>query len=122
MQRLKVLVVDDNKVNRMVLAAFLKHHAIPCSEAASGAEALELIRQQAFDVVLLDIQMPDISGLDVAQALHEEQKEAPILVAVTAHAFPEQRQEILAAGFSDLLIKPVSEDELLRVLCAVEKG
>lgn len=122
LQRLKVLVVDDNKVNRMVLAAFLKHHAIPCSEAASGAEALELIRQQAFDVVLLDIQMPDISGLDVAQALHEEQNEAPMLVAVTAHAFPEQRQEILAAGFSDLLIKPVSEDELLRVLCAVEKG
>lgn len=121
LQRLQVLVVDDNKINRMVLAAFLKHHGITCSEAASGAEALQRIRQQAFDVVLLDIQMPDISGLDVAQALHGEQRERPLLVAVTAHAFPEQRQEILEAGFSDLLIKPVAEDELLRVLCAVEK-
>lgn len=119
LQRLKVLVVDDNQVNRMVLAAFLKHHGIYCSEAASGAEALQLIRQQTFDVVLLDIQMPDISGIDVANTIHGEQEDGPLLIAVTAHAFPEQRRQILDTGFSDLLIKPVAEDELLRVLYAV---
>jgi signal transduction histidine kinase/CheY-like chemotaxis protein len=118
-QTSNVLVVDDNEINRMVLTALLAKIGIPFSEAKNGREALECIRSGAFDLVLLDIQMPDISGIDVAARLREEQDQIPALIAVTAHAFPEHRQAILDAGFSDLLIKPIMMDDLMKKLAHV---
>ena len=100
-------------------AAFLSKIGIPFSEAVNGNEALALVSKNDYDLVLLDIQMPDISGIDVATKLREQQDRVPTLVAVTAHAFPEQRQGILNAGFSDLLIKPVKMSELTEVLIQV---
>ncbi len=114
-----VLVVDDNEINRMVLTALLAKIGIPFSEAKNGREALERIRGGEFDLVLLDIQMPDISGIDVAARLREEQDQVPALIAVTAHAFPEHRRAILDAGFSDLLIKPIMMDDLMKKLAYV---
>jgi signal transduction histidine kinase/ActR/RegA family two-component response regulator len=114
-----VLVVDDNDVNRMVLNAFLSKEGIPFSEAVNGYEALEQIRLGQFDLVLLDIQMPDISGIDVAMRLNATMASTPVLIAVTAHAFPEQRQAILDAGFADFLIKPIARDELISTLTQV---
>lgn len=115
-QVFNVLVVDDNEINRMVLGAFLTKAGIPFSETNNGHDALELIRCGDFNVVLLDIQMPDISGIEVAKRLHAELATPPVLIAVTAHAFPEQRQTILDAGFSDFLIKPILMDDLLMAL------
>ncbi len=114
-----VLVVDDNDINRMVLAAFLAKADIPFTEACNGREALELVHTGNFDLVLLDIQMPDISGIDVAIRLRQELISMPILIAVTAHAFPEQRQAILEAGFTDFLIKPIIKSELMATLTQV---
>ncbi len=119
---LKVLVVDDNDVNRMVLGAFLNKAAIPFEEVSNGYDALERIRGGGFDVVLLDIQMPDISGIEVVRRLYEEKVPLPVLIAVTAHAFPEQRQAILNAGFVDFLIKPISEASLLKTLTRAYMG
>jgi len=121
-QQLKVLVVDDNEVNRMVLTTFLAQHDVAFEEAASGEEALTRISENGFDVVLLDIQMPDISGIEVAHRVMSMECNTPFLVAVTAHAFPEQREEIIAAGFSEFLIKPISETGLMHVLNGVLKG
>lgn len=119
---LSVLVVDDNEVNRMVLGAFLKKSDISFKEVDNGYSAMEIIRSGGIDVVLMDIQMPDISGIEVVRKLREEQIELPVLVAVTAHAFPEQRQAILDAGFSDFLIKPISEAELLKTMARAYFG
>jgi len=116
LQRLNVLVVDDNEVNRMVLDAFLSKAGIPFREADNGHDALKMIRKGDFDVVLMDIQMPDMSGTDVVKQLMDDGQKLPLLIAVTAHAFPEQREGILEAGFSDFLIKPVSEEALLKLL------
>lgn len=112
---LRVLVVDDNDVNRMVLASFLKQLGIPFEEAASGRGALEKLETGSFDLALLDIQMPDLSGIEVAGRVGQMNGNHPLLVAVTAHAFPQQRQEILDSGFIDCLIKPISEHDLIRV-------
>ncbi len=120
--KLRVLVVDDNDVNRMVLAAFLTKAGIAYDEAENGNKALEKIRNGSFDVVLLDIQMPDISGTEVARQLYKEQTKLPVLIAATAHAFPEQRKEMLNAGFADILIKPISEEALTVVLTKVYMG
>jgi signal transduction histidine kinase/CheY-like chemotaxis protein len=118
----KVLVVDDNDVNRMVLAAFLTKAGIPYAEVDSGTKALEQIRGGGYDVVLMDIQMPDITGTEVAIQLNDEGVELPVLIAVTAHAFPEQRQAILDAGFADFLIKPISVDALKKTLTRAYMG
>ncbi len=112
---LRVLVVDDNDINRMVLASFLKQFGVDYEEASSGKGALEMIAAGDFDVALLDIQMPDLSGIDVASRIAQMDGKRPSLVAVTAHAFPQQREEILKSGFIDCLIKPVSESDLMRV-------
>ncbi len=112
----RVLVVDDNLINRMILTGYLTKQAIPHEEACNGREALRCLREQHFDPVLLDIQMPDMSGIEVAAQLHREQDDLPLLIAVTAHAFPEQREAILEAGFMDLLIKPVEAQELSKML------
>ncbi|MET0088996.1 MAG: ATP-binding protein [Candidatus Thiodiazotropha sp.] len=112
----RVLVVDDNLINRMILTGYLTKQAIPHEEACNGREALRYLREQQFDLVLLDIQMPDMSGIEVAARLHQEQDDLPLLIAVTAHAFPEQRKAILEAGFMDLLIKPVEAQELRNML------
>jgi signal transduction histidine kinase/ActR/RegA family two-component response regulator len=121
-QNFHVLVVDDNEINRMLLCAFLAKLGNPYDVASNGYEALAQIRNNRFDVVLMDIQMPDISGMDVASRLRAESAAIPILIATTAHAFPEQHQTILDAGFSDLLTKPVGMEELEKTLTHAYSG
>lgn len=111
-----VLVVDDNEINCILLCAFLAKLGITYEVATNGYEALQQIRQGSYDVVLMDIQMPGMSGLDVANRLRTEGTEIPILIAVTAHAFQEQHQTILEAGFSDLVTKPIGMDGLVKTL------
>ena len=112
---LRVLLVDDNEINRMVLASFMQQFGVAYEEASSGVGALEKIETGDFDVALMDIQMPDLSGLEVASRVERMNGSRPSLVAVTAHAFPQQREEILNSGFVDCLIKPISESDLVRV-------
>ncbi len=114
-----VLIVDDNEINRMLLSAFLTNLGIPFAEASGGEEALKFIRDGNFNLVLMDIQMPDISGIDVANILSSELDSMPVMIAVTAHAFPEQRQAILEAGFSEYLPKPIIMEDLTKTLIHV---
>ncbi|MEJ2591140.1 MAG: ATP-binding protein [Candidatus Thiodiazotropha sp.] len=118
-ERFHVLVVDDNEINRMVLAGFLGKNGIPFDQAVNGYEAMTRIRNGDYDVVLMDIQMPDISGIGVANRLRLERVAMPVLIAVTAHAFPEQRQAILDSGFADFLVKPILKDDLLTKLSQI---
>jgi CheY-like chemotaxis protein len=119
LQKFNVLIVDDNDVNRMLLSAFLSDLGINHSEAASGREALGLIRNSRFNLVLMDIQMPDLSGLDVANILNNELAHMPVMIAVTAHAFKQQREAILDSGFYACLPKPVILDDLTKTLTQV---
>jgi CheY-like chemotaxis protein len=116
---LKVLIVDDNEINRMLLSAFLNKMGVTHDQASNGSEALQQIGDEQYHAVLLDIQMPDISGLEVAQTVVKECLTPPVLIAVSAHAYTEQRNSILDAGFSDYLTKPVLIDELSKVLTQV---
>jgi signal transduction histidine kinase/CheY-like chemotaxis protein len=116
---LKVLIVDDNEINRMLLSAFLNKMDVTHDQVSNGVEALQQINDEPYHAVLLDIQMPDISGLEVAQTVMKESLTPPVLIAVSAHAYTEQRNSILDAGFSDYVTKPVMLDELSKVLSRV---
>jgi signal transduction histidine kinase/ActR/RegA family two-component response regulator len=119
LEKFNILIVDDNEINRMLLSAFLADLGISYSEAAGGREALDLIRSGKYNLVLMDIQMPDVSGIDVANILNNELSQMPVMIAVTAHAFKQQRETILNAGFTAYLPKPVSMDDLIKTLTQV---
>ena len=103
-----VLVVDDDDLNRDMLSRRLALHGYAPTVAASGAEALDLIRQHPFDVVLLDVQMPGMSGVEVLQQIRRE-KPAGVLpvIMVTAKDRSEDVVEALAMGASDFISKPI---------------
>ncbi|MCK6395521.1 response regulator [Zoogloea sp.] len=114
---MKVLIVDDQKVNRTLPSVLLRQLGCEVIEADSGEAALVALRGQSMDAILLDISMPGISGTEVCQRLRGDPALAGLyIVAYTAHALPEQRVEMLAAGFDEVLIKPINRQRLLEAL------
>ena len=114
-----ILVVDDNEINRMLLNAQLTNIAANITEAKDGIEALVLIKQTPFDLILLDLNMPRMNGKEVMQYLKENSiilnKNTPI-IAITAHASPEQLSSLSDIGFSGYLIKPILEEQLNEII------
>ena len=112
-----VLVVEDDLTNQMIVCSMLHNAGYQTSTADDGAQALELLSRQSFDVVLMDWQMPDVDGLEVTRRLRAGAagrfaKVVPI-VALTANAFAEDRAACLAAGMNDYLTKPVLMTSLI---------
>ena len=125
-QRLpQLLVVDDNATNLAYMQVLLKEQKIQLHTASCGLDALSFCQQQRFDVVLLDIQLPDIAGTDVAKQLRQlaEYQQTPIL-AFTAHALEQERQAFMAAGMNDVILKPLDASKLAQILhwCSVAKA
>ncbi|WP_252108562.1 MULTISPECIES: ATP-binding protein [unclassified Halomonas] len=109
-----VLIVDDNAANRMLLKALLESERLEVTLADSGHSALDYARVRYFDLVLMDIRMPGLDGLETSRALRQIDgtwARCPI-VAVTAHVPDHQRQRWLAQGIDDVLLKPVDEAAL----------
>jgi CheY-like chemotaxis protein len=113
-----ILLVDDNDVNLMVARMMLKK-CFPKADivqASSGAEALGYLAQQHFDIVLMDMVMPDMDGMQATQAIRHNQP-APLchipVLALTASANPVDQDRCLAAGMSDVIHKPIDEQQLI---------
>ena len=116
----RLLVVDDNAVNRKLAKAFAVRLGWKAEELDSGANVLSLLAGTSFDVVLLDISMPGLSGEEVLERLRATPELAhQKVVAYTAHALPDEQRRLLAAGFDGLLIKPISLQALADTLAAV---
>lgn len=118
-----VLLAEDTPANRRVIVKLLERRGHEVVTAGTGRQALDRIRERAFDLVLMDIQMPEMDGLDATREIRRLQaagQVAPVpIVGITAHAFPEERPVFLAAGLDDLLIKPLTSlglDSLLQTL------
>jgi two-component system sensor histidine kinase/response regulator len=116
--RAQVLLVEDNSVNQLVAIGQLQRLGHGCVVAASGAEALDAICRQTFDIVLMDIQMPDMDGYEATRRIR--QLAGPVskipVVAITAHALAGEREKCLAAGMNDYLAKPVSLEQIGAVI------
>lgn len=104
-----VLVVDDDEVNRVLARALLEHLGWEVIECADGREALGILGSTPVSSVLLDISLPDISGLDLCGELRARALEPGLrVVAYTAMAMTSERPRLFAAGFDDILLKPVN--------------
>ena len=112
----KILVTDDNEMNRLVATTILKHYGAVIKEAQNGIEAIDRINGELFDLVLMDIQMPVMDGLEATKLIRENiSKELPI-IALTALALKDDESRFLDAGMNDYLSKPFKEDQLINVI------
>lgn len=105
---MRVLVVDDADANCLLAQAMLRRFGHASEVATSGLEAVEMTTAGRYDVVLMDVQMPDIDGMEATRRIRERLGAAsPRIIAVTAHALPGDRERCLAAGMDDYLSKPI---------------
>ncbi len=119
---LRILLAEDNHINQKVGLALLARLGYRADVAGNGLEALESVLRQPYDVVLLDIQMPEMDGIEAAQAMRKKLNDrCPILVALTANAFAGAREEYLSQGFDDYLSKPILPPSLRQLLTRVGK-
>jgi CheY-like chemotaxis protein len=119
---LNVLVADDNRANRQLAKRILQKRGFTVVEAENGRAVIELLRHHPFDILLLDVQMPEMDGLQAASAIRrmaEEFPRVPYIIAVTAHAMSGDRERCLAAGMDAYIAKPLRAGQLLALAEAV---
>ena len=114
---LRVLVVDDNEVNLLIAGEMLSHAGVEVHTAEDGAQALQRLQAEPFDLVFMDMQMPVMDGLEATRRIRAltDKPRVPI-VAMTANALPADRERCLQAGMDDVITKPIDPDRLVSVL------
>ncbi len=113
----RVLLVEDNEFNQQVATEMLKSMGLSVTLAVDGEQALEKLRNETFDAVLMDVQMPVLDGLEATRRLRRMAGLDTIpVIAVTAHAMVQDRQRCLDAGMNDYMSKPINSSELKRLL------
>lgn len=114
---MKILIVDDNDLTRKLCRALLVRNGFEVEEAADGVAGLEAARREPPALILLDIQMPELDGLEVVRRLRDDPalREVPV-VALTAYAMKGDREQMLAAGFVDYVSQPIDIDQFLEIV------
>jgi signal transduction histidine kinase/CheY-like chemotaxis protein len=105
-----VLVVEDNKINQMITKKILEKNKMVCQVADNGTDAVQLVKENDFDVVLMDIHMPGISGIEATQKIRGFNKGIPI-IALTAVTIDENLDEFFRVGFNEIIPKPFKPEE-----------
>ena len=115
---LRLLVAEDNEVNRQLALALLRRLGYDADVVENGREVLDALERERYDVVLMDVQMPELDGLEATRQIRERRgsSDAPRIIAMTANAMEGDRDECLAAGMDDYLSKPIRPEELSRAL------
>ncbi len=117
---LRILVAEDNVVNQKVILRFLQRMGYHADVAANGLEVLDALERQVYDVVLMDVQMPEMDGIAATHHIRERWADAATprirIIAMTAHALSGDRERCLAAGMDDYISKPVQIEQLVEAL------
>ena len=121
---LRILLVEDNDINRLLAVKLLERLGYQVVSAADGKEAYTLAQQHTFDLVFMDVQMPEWDGLEATRHIRADlpRQHQPIIVAMTAFAGAEDRKACLVAGMDDYVSKPITTGDLERVILKWGKG
>lgn len=117
--KLKILLAEDNEINLLLARSILQYWGFEARVAVNGNEVIDLMQQEDFDIVLMDIQMPEKSGIDAAReirAMTDPVKNKIPIIALTANALKGEEQKYFAVGMNDYLTKPFTEKELYAVI------
>jgi signal transduction histidine kinase/CheY-like chemotaxis protein/HPt (histidine-containing phosphotransfer) domain-containing protein len=118
LSNIRVLIAEDNQMNQQLIRHLMKQWRIPYVLAVNGKEAIGRMQEQEFDLVLMDIQMPEMDGYAATQAIRQELRRDTPIIAMTAHAMAGEKERCLSYGMNDYISKPVKESELFAILRA----
>ncbi|MDQ1262864.1 MAG: hypothetical protein QG575_2045, partial [Euryarchaeota archaeon] len=111
-KQLCIMLAEDNVVNQKVATRMLERLGYKADIAANGCQVLGALQRHPYDVVLMDVQMPDMDGLEATRRIRRMPGRRPYIIAMTAHAMKGDREECLEAGMDDYVSKPVRIEEL----------
>lgn len=122
---INMLVAEDNKANQMVIKHLLKNHKVKYDLVENGAQAVDMFKAHNYQLILMDMQMPDIDGLEATRLIRQYEKEMNLppvyIVAITANILDEDRQRCFEAGMNDYLTKPIREHEFKQILTNIQR-
>ena len=118
---LRILLAEDNLVNQKLALRLLQQMGYRADVAANGVEAIEAVERQRYDVILMDVQMPEMDGLAATREIVRRWSDRPRIVAMTANAMQGDREACLAAGMDDYVTKPIRVDALVAALAEVPR-
>ena len=119
---LRILLVEDNAVNQKLALRLLSLMGYQADVAGNGIEAVEAVERQEYDLVLMDVQMPEMDGLEATRRIRTRPEHGPRIVAMTANALDGDREACFEAGMDDYLGKPIRVDELVTALAKTPNG
>jgi PAS domain S-box-containing protein len=111
----KILIVDDNDMNRLVASIILENYGTQIFEAVNGAEAIDIVNSIKPDLVLMDLQMPVLNGFEATETIRKQGNNIPI-IALTANAIKGENDKCFVSGMNDYVPKPFKEEDLLKVI------
>ena len=112
----KILLVEDNEMNRVVAETILIQYGAAISQAVNGVEAVDAIRHKKYDIVLMDIQMPVMDGMEATRTIRKDLHSNIPIIALTANAVKGEMEKCIQAGMNDYLSKPFEEEDLIRLI------
>lgn len=113
---LNILITEDNPVNQKLAERVLTKLGYSPSKALNGKEAVDAVRQNQYDIILMDVQMPVMDGLEATQNIRLLKKYQPVIIAMTANAMQGDREKCIAAGMDDYISKPIRPEDLVKML------
>jgi PAS domain S-box-containing protein len=116
LKKKEILLVEDNDLNRLVVVNSLKYFGMNVTEATNGMQAIERLKQSPYDLILMDLQMPEMGGIEAATIIRQEMKLNIPIIALTANAFKAEIDRCKEAGMNDYIIKPFEEKTLLSII------
>lgn len=114
--KIKILVVEDNLLNQKLAGFMLSDWGIPYTISANGKIALEDLKHNSYDLILMDIQMPELNGHETTQYIRKTLKLGLPIIAMTAHAMPGEKEKCLSSGMTEYISKPINEVELFNII------
>jgi CheY-like chemotaxis protein len=113
---LSILIAEDNAINIIILNKILSKLGYSAETAANGLKALNMVRANHYDLIFMDVQMPEMDGLQVTRTIRKTISEQPVIIAMTANAMQGDREECIEAGMDDYLSKPINLNDLVDML------
>jgi CheY-like chemotaxis protein len=112
----RILVAEDNVINRQLILHILGNLGYEPACVENGKEAVESVGRAGYDLILMDVQMPEMDGLEATEIIRRQRYRQPVIIALTANAMQGDREQCLTAGMDDYICKPVRLDELMELL------